>query len=148
MSETKRRRGPIPGTATVKCTVMLEPDLHEWGIEQTGGLSETVRRALREWRMKGDAKFRLRTNVDVETLAERLAQLPDKHRGILGELVGMLSKWGDEPYRLEPHVYSRESGGNTIVFHLDDKASEADQIEKVETTERTSAPTLRPEAEA
>jgi hypothetical protein len=45
--KTERKRGPIPGPPTVKATVLVEPELVEWGKQQPGGLSELVRRLLR-----------------------------------------------------------------------------------------------------
>lgn len=44
----RRKRGPVPGPETVAVTVRLEPDLAEWGKNRLGGLSELVRRLLRE----------------------------------------------------------------------------------------------------
>lgn len=45
----KRRRGPVPGPATEQYTVLLEPETAEWGKDEPGGLSELVRRLLREY---------------------------------------------------------------------------------------------------
>lgn len=47
---TKRRPGPVAGVTTTRTSVLLEPDLLEWGKNQTGGLSETVRRLMHEAR--------------------------------------------------------------------------------------------------
>jgi hypothetical protein len=44
----RKKPGPIPGPATVRTNVLLEADLIEWGKQQPGGLSELVRRLLRE----------------------------------------------------------------------------------------------------
>jgi hypothetical protein len=52
----KKRPGPIPGSQTVKATVLLEPDLLEWGKRQPGGLSELMRRLLREARAQEGAE--------------------------------------------------------------------------------------------
>jgi hypothetical protein len=52
----KKRPGPIPGPQTVKATVLLEPDLLEWGKRQPGGLSELMRRLLREARAQEGAE--------------------------------------------------------------------------------------------
>jgi len=46
-TETKKR-GPIPGPETVRTSVMLEPDLVDWGKRKPGGLSDLMRRLLRE----------------------------------------------------------------------------------------------------
>jgi hypothetical protein len=51
MTEPIRKRpGPVPGPPTAKYTVLLEPELAEWAKTQPGGLSELVRRLLREAR--------------------------------------------------------------------------------------------------
>jgi len=44
----RRKPGPIPGTPTKKYNIMIEEELAEWGKHQAGGLSELVRRLLRE----------------------------------------------------------------------------------------------------
>jgi hypothetical protein len=44
----QRKRGPVPGNNTAQYTLMLEPEPAEWGKTQPGGLSELVRRLLRE----------------------------------------------------------------------------------------------------
>jgi hypothetical protein len=44
----QRKRGPVPGLNTAQYTLMLEPEPAEWGKTQPGGLSELVRRLLRE----------------------------------------------------------------------------------------------------
>jgi len=49
-----KKPGRIPGPPTVKATVLLEEDLLEWGKQQPGGLSELVRRLLREERERTD----------------------------------------------------------------------------------------------
>jgi hypothetical protein len=54
--EKKRRSGPVPGPVTRKYTVLLEPVLADWAKEQPGGLSELVRRLLREARMKQEGR--------------------------------------------------------------------------------------------
>jgi len=46
--KTPGRPGPTPGPKTVRTTVMVEPDLVEWGKQQPGGLSDLIRRLLRE----------------------------------------------------------------------------------------------------
>ncbi len=47
--KTERRKpGPIPGPPTKKYNIMIEEELAEWGKRQAGGLSELVRRLLRE----------------------------------------------------------------------------------------------------
>lgn len=52
MEETplKRKPGPVPGPKTERYQVLLEPELAEWGKQQPGGLSELIRRLLREAR--------------------------------------------------------------------------------------------------
>lgn len=48
-NETERRKpGPVPGPEMRQFTILMEPDLGEWGKRQPGGLSELVRRLLRE----------------------------------------------------------------------------------------------------
>ena len=47
-SNTKRKPGPKPKAKTQQYALMLEPDPAEWAKEQPGGLSEFVRRLLRE----------------------------------------------------------------------------------------------------
>ena len=42
----KRRPGRVPGPQTVKTTILLPPDLAEWGKQQPEGLSSLVRRLL------------------------------------------------------------------------------------------------------
>ena len=44
----RRKPGPVPGPETQKYNVLLEPALAEWGKKQPGGLSELVRRLLRQ----------------------------------------------------------------------------------------------------
>jgi hypothetical protein len=48
MNTAKKKPGPVPGPLTVKATLRLEPELLEWGKHKPGGLSELVRRLLRE----------------------------------------------------------------------------------------------------
>lgn len=43
-----RKRGPQPGPTTQQYSLMLEPDPAEWGKGKPGGLSDFVRRLLRE----------------------------------------------------------------------------------------------------
>lgn len=48
MEESKSKgRGRPPGGASIKRTVMLEPDTYVWAAAQEGGLSGTIRRSLR-----------------------------------------------------------------------------------------------------
>lgn len=49
-SAEKKKPGPVPGIPTQKVTVLLDPDLLEWGKHQPGGLSNTLRSLLREAR--------------------------------------------------------------------------------------------------
>ncbi len=46
--ETKKKPGRVPGPPTGKITVLVEPDLTEWGKRQPGGFSALVRRLLKE----------------------------------------------------------------------------------------------------
>lgn len=46
--KTERKRGPQPGPPTQQYSLMLEPEPAEWGKDRPGGLSEFVRRLLRE----------------------------------------------------------------------------------------------------
>ena len=51
MEETERRRkkpGPVAGPPRVRYMVLLDEEPAEWGKHQAGGLSELVRRLLRE----------------------------------------------------------------------------------------------------
>ncbi|WP_395090298.1 hypothetical protein [Armatimonas sp.] len=50
MTEIKRRRppGPAPIPGRVRTTVYLDELLAEWGKQQPGGLSEVVRRLLKQ----------------------------------------------------------------------------------------------------
>lgn len=50
--KTKGKPGPVPGPEKRQFTILIEPDLGEWGKHQPGGLSELVRRLLREERAK------------------------------------------------------------------------------------------------
>lgn len=51
----KRRSGPVPGPPTVKCTVLLPPDLADWGKHQPGGLSDLMRRLLSAERVREES---------------------------------------------------------------------------------------------
>ncbi len=53
---TPRKRGPIAGPPTAKTTVLLPPDLVEWGKRQPGGLSWLLRRLLTEARQAEQAR--------------------------------------------------------------------------------------------
>ncbi len=44
----ERKRGPQPGPPTQQYSLMLEAEPAEWGKDRPGGLSEFVRRLLRE----------------------------------------------------------------------------------------------------
>jgi hypothetical protein len=46
--EIQRKKGPVPGPPTKPYTVMLEPEIAEWAKRKPGGLSDLVRRMLRE----------------------------------------------------------------------------------------------------
>ena len=50
MAETEgRKRGRVPATTErVKTTLLLDLDTVEWGKHQPGGLSEIIRRLLRQ----------------------------------------------------------------------------------------------------
>lgn len=47
-----KRPGRVPGPPTIKATVLLPPDLVDWGKGQPGGLSALIRRLLEEERRK------------------------------------------------------------------------------------------------
>lgn len=47
-----RRPGPVPGVPTRKYNVLIEEPLAEWAKGQPGGLSEMVRRLLKEERVR------------------------------------------------------------------------------------------------
>ena len=51
-SPSRRKPGPAPGPATRKYTILLAPDLGEWGKRRPGGLSALVRRLLQEARAR------------------------------------------------------------------------------------------------
>jgi len=53
---TPRKRGPIAGPPTAKTSVLLPPDLVEWGKRQPGGLSWLLRRLLTEARQAEQAQ--------------------------------------------------------------------------------------------
>lgn len=46
----RKRPGPTPGPPTRKYNVLLEEELGEWAKAQPGGLSELVRRLLKDLR--------------------------------------------------------------------------------------------------
>ncbi len=48
----RKKRGPVPGPETEKYTVLIAPDLAEWGKYQPGGLSETIRVLMQAARAK------------------------------------------------------------------------------------------------
>lgn len=50
-----RRRGPVPQGGE-RYNVILDPDLAEWAKHQPGGMSETLRRLLREAKEKEGRK--------------------------------------------------------------------------------------------
>ena len=52
--KARQKPGPVPGPPTKKITVLLDPGDLEWGKMQPGGLSETLRRLLREARNKAE----------------------------------------------------------------------------------------------
>jgi hypothetical protein len=64
-NDRPKKRGRVPGTPTVRTTLLLEEDLVEWGKIQPGGLSELVRDLLREAKERQES-------------AERLPGLPSK----------------------------------------------------------------------
>jgi hypothetical protein len=45
---TRKKPGPVPGPPTRKYNILVEEELGEWAKLQPGGLSELVRRLLRE----------------------------------------------------------------------------------------------------
>lgn len=49
---TRRKPGPVPGPPTRKYNVLIDEELAEWGKQQPGGLSELVRRLLKEERAR------------------------------------------------------------------------------------------------
>ena len=46
----RRKPGPVPGPERRQFTILIEPELGEWGKQQPGGLSEMVRRLLQQAR--------------------------------------------------------------------------------------------------
>jgi len=57
METTSERRKPgrRPGPEMRKVTIMMEPELAEWGIGQPEGLSPLVRQLLRDERRRREA---------------------------------------------------------------------------------------------
>lgn len=53
---TPRKPGRVPGPPTAKTSVLLPPDLVEWGKKQPGGLSWLLRRLLTEARQAEQAR--------------------------------------------------------------------------------------------
>lgn len=51
-SQEKAKPGPVPGPIKVQATILIEPDLIQWGKHKPGGLSQLVRRLLREAKEK------------------------------------------------------------------------------------------------
>ncbi len=47
-NRAERKRGPKPGPPTEQYSLMLEPEPAEWAKGKQGGLSERVRRLLRD----------------------------------------------------------------------------------------------------
>ena len=52
--ENKVKPGPKTGIKTVKATVLIEPDMRDWGTSQPGGLSVLMRRLLKQEKEKAD----------------------------------------------------------------------------------------------
>jgi hypothetical protein len=46
--KARRKPGPLPGPERRQYTILIDPDLGEWGKRQPGGLSDLIRRLLRE----------------------------------------------------------------------------------------------------
>ena len=44
----KSKSGPKTGEITVKATVLLGPEIRDWGTAQPGGLSDLTRKLLRK----------------------------------------------------------------------------------------------------
>ncbi len=55
-TKTRKKPGPVPGAPTRKYNVLLEEELGEWAKQQPGGLSELVRRLIREERQRKEAE--------------------------------------------------------------------------------------------
>ena len=49
-ARVRRKPGPVPGPPTRKYNLLLDEELGEWGKQQPGGLSELVRRLIKEER--------------------------------------------------------------------------------------------------
>ena len=47
-SSPRKKPGPVPGPPTRKYNLLLDEALAEWGKHQRGGLSELLRRLLKE----------------------------------------------------------------------------------------------------
>ena len=54
--ERQTKKGPVPGPETRQFTVLLPPDLGDWGKRQPGGLSELMRRLLQQERDRKGAE--------------------------------------------------------------------------------------------
>ena len=100
---------------------MLDPELHDWGIEQAGGLSETVRSALRAWRRTAHVKPVSETDHEDGVGFSDFTKLPNKHQRTLMKLLGILSFLGEkEAYRLEIHIHFGSDGNNVLNIQDDD----------------------------
>ncbi|RYZ83032.1 MAG: hypothetical protein EOP06_20670 [Proteobacteria bacterium] len=62
MQEKKRKPGPVPGPERRQYTILIEEELGDWGKKQDGGLSDMIRRLLKEAKEKSDAS----TDQDAE----------------------------------------------------------------------------------
>jgi hypothetical protein len=51
----KRRPGRVAGPVTEKYTILLPPELGDWGKRQPGGLSDLVRRLIQEAKDKQES---------------------------------------------------------------------------------------------
>jgi hypothetical protein len=49
---SRKKPGPVPGPPMTRYNILLEEELGEWGKQQPGGLSETIRRLLRQERVR------------------------------------------------------------------------------------------------
>lgn len=55
-TKERRKPGPLPGPKMQQASVLLPPELLQWGKEQPGGLSETIRRLMADAQKKQEGE--------------------------------------------------------------------------------------------
>ena len=101
----------------MKCSIMLDPDLYEWAKGQKVGLAETVRQALRAWRATTGAKPKSQSDAAQKNFSPNLAMLPEAHQATFAKAAWLLTKLGEEPYRMEIKIYAGGDQGDMISWH-------------------------------